>query len=180
MKIRTTSKPLELSQLAATKIFAELEQARNDRLEPEWITKLEYALSMAQERLATLRDKINTPLEAALKRVNGAAKAHTITSAHDVQLLATRAETELLKRGSKKGSLPGTLVRYRPEAPQAAYKYSAKSTEIELTRTTGGWFLTGVKTIDIAPGEKESFSYFVPPKISDDILRAAFADISVI
>ena len=188
MKIRITSKSLETARLDVDdkiRWLVALDSAiyavrRSDTWRAEQRPIREDALADAREILCVANNKINAPIDVALAAVNGKAREWTIFRAGAVRDIADAAETELVNRGVKKGNLPGTVVTYRPSAPkQAAYKYDVKSTEIELTRTSGGWFLTNVKTVYLSPCKKECFEYSVPEAAHTDILAQALDCVAV-
>jgi len=184
MKIRVTSKALETARLDVDdkiRWLVALDSAiHSDAWRSEQRPIREDALVAAREILCAANNKINAPIDAALAAVNGKAREWTICRATAVRDIADFVETELVNRGVKRRNLPGTVVTYRPAAPkQAAYKYDVKSTEIELTRTTGGWFLTDVKTVYLSPCKKECFEYSVPEAAHSDILVQALDGVAV-
>jgi hypothetical protein len=184
MKIRITSKAFEAAKQNTKIRLRQFDDIDNPYHKEEWRERerpiRQAALNEAREVVAAEYDKIDRPIEDVLKSINGRARTHAITSGNSIRAIAGEAEKELLARGSKKGSLPGAIVTYTPESPrQSAYKYEVKSTRIELTRTSGGWFLTGVETVYLWPSKKEAFEYSVPLAVHDDILRAALANITV-
>lgn len=184
MKIRITSKALETARLDVDdkiRWLVALDSAiHSDVWRSEQRPIREDALTDAREILCAENNKINAPIDVALEAVNGKAREWTLRRAAAVRDIADAAETGLVQRGVKKGNLPGTVVTYRPAAPkQAAYKYDVKSTQLELTRTTGGWFLTNVKTVYLSPCKKECFRYSVPEAAHTDILAQALDCVAV-
>ena len=184
MKIRITSKSLQTARLDVddkNRWLVALDSAiHSDAWRSEQRPIREDALADAREILCALNNKINAPIDAALAAVNGKAREWTVIGACAVRDIADAAETELVNRGVKRRNLVGTVVTYRPSAPKkAAYKYDVRSTQLELTRTTGGWFLTDVKTAYLSPCEKQFFRYSVSEAAHSDILVQALDGVAV-
>ena len=128
---------------------------------------------------AAISDALNSPANEALRKVNGTATAHTITSWMDLFTLARDAENDLRARGVTKKGMAGVTLDYHPAGPTAnAYKYEAISTMITLKRTGGGWWLTSVVRVGLPPKRAELRRMTVSDMAREDIPRHALAGIA--
>ena len=132
----------------------------------------------ADKALADYKVPLRAAVEAALAEVNGRADRFTVTSYAAVRDVADRAEEML-------AALPlcdraGATVEYRPSGPYAkAYKHSALSTVIRLTRTSGGWWLTDCIRTEVWPSAAERFVVGISSDQAGIIARKALADFAV-
>jgi hypothetical protein len=83
----------------------------------------------------------------ALAAVNGDAREHTYT-ALDLNMVADRAEAQMAALGLTLAQRAGAVVHCVSggNVPNA-YKYSRVLTRAALTRTSGGWWLTGAHRV---------------------------------
>ena len=121
--------------------------------------------------------RLDAPIEAALRAVNGRAKSFTITYACDIRAIADEAEKALETSGIPKAERAGARVAYRPAGPRAsAYKYAAASTVIELERSTSGiWYLTSVRDCVVYPRQDRTFSLTISEAQRDAVIKHALA-----
>jgi hypothetical protein len=88
----------------------------------------------------------------ALASVNGAATAHTFTSASDIAPGLAMAESELKSLGLRKSQWAGARMTIHSQGPTAsAYKYGAIGTAVELERGASGWFMVDATRIGLRP-----------------------------
>jgi hypothetical protein len=91
-------------------------------------------------------------VQAALDEVNGRARSFVLKHASIVFDTAEVAEIELEERFLTQRERVGATVTYIPAGPSAnAYRNSAQSTKITLTRRTKGWYLTAVERTQVWP-----------------------------
>ena len=111
----------------------------------------------------------------ALKAVNGKAESFTVTGAWKVFSLAEEAEKKLEQSGVTKKKRGGSVVIFRPVGPTArAYKYTAKSTRITITRkANGNWYLTSIEETHVYPLQGEFHTIQISQKAKDEIIRHA-------
>ena len=86
----------------------------------------------------------NTPMiEAILANANGAATAHTYTSADEIIKLATLAENKVVGLLGSQKAAAGTLAFSKSgSAVLNAYRHTRTGTVVTLERRSTGWFLT--------------------------------------
>tara|TARA_R110001632_G_scaffold15836_1_gene51899 strand:+ start:5081 stop:5500 length:420 start_codon:yes stop_codon:yes gene_type:complete len=78
----------------------------------------------------------------ALASVNGAATAHTFTSASDIATGLAMAELELKSLGLRKPSWKGAqIIMHSPGPTARAYKYATIGTQVELERGANSWLM---------------------------------------
>ena len=143
----------------------------------------ETGAASVKARAAWLEEspQIIRKIDAALKAVNGKAQSFAVTRWRAVAVVADRAEKLLADRGVAKKSRAGARLVYRPEGPTAnRYKYSAISTEVELTRTSGGWFVTHISAATVYPRTAERFDLYVSGAAKRDIVDKAMAGVYLI
>lgn len=88
-------------------------------------------------------------IDAALKESNGRATAHAFNFASDVFAVAKSAEARLDGLGIPKAARKGATAAARSGSNlPSAYKYARTVTILALTRTSTGWFLTNVSTLE--------------------------------
>jgi len=117
----------------------------------------------------SIRDK----LDATLELINGRADRHVMHGL-DIMQLAAGVEQELTDRGVTVKHRAGTIVRYTPAMPD--YKGNHKSrliitTEIQMERTSSGWWLTGAKRAELWAGTKEHRKVNISQAAADDIMK---------
>jgi hypothetical protein len=121
--------------------------------------------------------KNSDAIEAALAAVNGKATTFTITSYVDVADYAEQAEKKLEKSLLPKAERIGAKVFVTPDGPAAkAYKYSTKSTSLNIERGSTGWFLVGVASITVYPKETGRLKITITQAQRDTIQAKAVAD----
>jgi hypothetical protein len=122
----------------------------------------------------------DTKINTALRAVNGRSASFCYTDAYQIRALANRANDMLTDRGVYKKNAPGTELTARMAGPSAnRYRYPANATAVTLTRTSGGWYLTGVTMDTVYPLEKEFFKLTVQPNAGADIVARAMENISI-
>ena len=90
-----------------------------------------------------------------LRQVNGRANSFTIKFYSDVELASQKAEQQL--SALPKNKRVGAVCNFTPEGPRtAAYKYAARSTEIEMVRRSRDWFLLSAEARSVYPRDQES------------------------
>ena len=108
-------------------------------------------------------------IEEALRAVNGKARSFTI-QADDIHGIVIAAEAKMARGGLTKKAQVGAVLTHRPAGPSAnSYKYAAISTRVELTKTTGGWWLTDVKRASVWPKESAQSIVSVSQTVADTI-----------
>lgn len=104
-------------------------------------------------------------VNAALAAVNGKAEAFTITSWWAVSEVAKEAEERLRVAGIPKAVRKGAKVLHTPAGPTAtAYRYHVASTEIQITRGSSDWYLTGVRAVTLYPRSAEKTTTTISPE----------------
>ena len=116
-------------------------------------------------------------IDAALRAVNGRSASFCYTDSYQIRALAVRAEETLAERGVRKKHASGSVLSASPAGGSRNYKYAANATCATLTRTPGGWFLTGVKMGTVYPGTRELFTLTVPASAAADIVSRAMSGI---
>jgi len=111
-------------------------------------------------------------IKSVLDTVNGNAMAFTVHEALDVLKLADRAEIYLDDRCVPLSDRAGAQLVYVPSSPRAAaYKNSPISTALTLSRTSSGWFLTGVERCVVWPLRRERFVLTISDKAAENLVR---------
>ena len=107
-----------------------------------------------------------------LRQVNGRANSFTIKFYSDVELAAEKAETQLSALPKHKRA--GAVCNFIPEGPRVtAYKYAAKSTEIEMVRRSRDWFLTSAEARSVYPCDPENSQVTISPDQAEEIKSRA-------
>jgi len=92
-----------------------------------------------------INDKNSAAIEAALKKSNGNATAHTFRSSGEIIACAHQAEAQLQRLGLAKGSRSGATATATSGGSVAnAYKYSRITSTTQMIRGSSAWFLTEV------------------------------------
>jgi len=125
--------------------------------------------------------RIDSPVEAALRAVNGRAKSFTIKYASEIRTIADEAEKALETSGIHKAARSGARVTYRPAGPRAsAYKYAAASTAIELERSSSGiWYLMSVRDCVVYPRQDRIFTLTIDEAQRDAVIKHALSQYCV-
>ena len=125
--------------------------------------------------------RIDTPIEAALRAVNGRAKSFALTYASEIRAVADEAENALEASGIPKAERAGARLAYRPAGPSArAYKYAAASTVIEIERSSSGiWHLTSVRDCVVYPRQARTFVLHISETQRDAVIKHALSQYSV-
>ena len=162
---------------------------KRHRLTDRAITKtLGYQVAMTRFRLTDARINKTTagysshinklgepylaPIQTLLNKVNGRAKARTISSAKAVFDCAIEVEVELRSKGVTIKSMKGTTLFLRGNAG-----FKGVSTGVYLEYGTTGWFVTGVeKTYD---GRGKRF-ISITPSAREDIMKAQLGCYAVV
>ncbi len=120
-------------------------------------------------------------VNAALAAVNGNAEAFTITSWWAVSEVAKEAEERLRVAGVPKAARKGVVVHHSPAGPAAkAYKYSVRSTELQITRGSSDWYLTGVRAVTLYPRSAENTTTTISPEQRAIIIDRALEEFRVV
>ena len=107
-----------------------------------------------------------------LRQVNGRANSFTIKFYSDVELASQKAEAQLLALPKHKRA--GAVCNFIPAGPRVtAYKYAAKSTELEMIRRSRDWFLISVEARSVYPCEPENSQVTISPDQADEIKSRA-------
>jgi hypothetical protein len=138
----------------------------------EWMAK---RIESANATVAELVAPLCKPIEYALASENGRAIRHALTTYSSILHLATEAEKLLAGRGITKRNRAGTVVTCHP----GASGMNDVTTEVELTRTSGGWWLTGVCKVYLYSRQAERRDYVISTAARDDVVRHALRGISV-
>jgi len=132
------------------------------------------------KEISELWEEMASPVEEALKEVNGRAETHTITRFAEVHRLATRAENQLAASGLSKSERIGAVLEYRPAGPSAnAYKYAAVATKLVLLRVTDGWRLKNVCRDSVFPKQAEMFEIHIDQETAEIIKKKALSGYKV-
>jgi hypothetical protein len=138
----------------------------------EWMAK---RIESADATVAELVAPLCKPIEYALASENGRAIRHALTTYSSILYLAMEAEKLLADRGITKRNRAGTVVTCHP----GASGMNDVTTEVELTRTSGGWWLTGVCKVYLYSRQAERRDYVISTTARDDVVRHALRGISV-
>jgi hypothetical protein len=107
-----------------------------------------------------------------LRQVNGRANSFTLKFYSEVELASQKAEAQLSALPKHKRA--GAVCNFIPEGPSAAaYKYSAKSTEIEMVRRSRDWFLISAEARSVYPCDPENSQVTISPDQADEIKSRA-------
>tara|TARA_R110000787_G_scaffold3825_5_gene14689 strand:+ start:448 stop:846 length:399 start_codon:yes stop_codon:yes gene_type:complete len=124
--------------------------------------------------------KNGSQIDAALHAINGRSESFCYTTADEIRALAIRADKTLADRGACKKHASGSILNACPAGPSAkSYKYRANATRVTLTRSAGGWYLTGVSMGTVYPRTRELFALTVPASAAADIVSHAMSGISI-
>jgi hypothetical protein len=138
----------------------------------DWMAgQIETTDAAVAELVAPLRK----PIEDALAAENGRAVRHALTSYSNILSLTIEAEKLLADRGVTKRNMAGTVLTYHPRASGM----SDVTTEVELTRTSGGWWLTGVSKFYPYSRQAELRDFVISKKAYDEVVRYALRGMSV-
>lgn len=119
----------------------------------------------------------------ALKKVNGRAKAHTITTACAVEKLSQRVEQAYAKRGVTKKSLQGAQIVFTPGGPGEAYAKAGQqviTTSLILERGSTHWALVKIERETIWATDKEKEYVALPEMAIRKIAETALGDINLL
>jgi len=113
-------------------------------------------------------------IQAELDRVNGNARAFTITSPSDLQFVADEAEKRLALL--PKADRAGAQADYTPAGPAArAYKYGAVSTSITIERRSVAWYFMAVARVTVYARDPARLSVAITPAQACEIQRRCVA-----
>ena len=114
-------------------------------------------------------------VDAALKRVNGGAVDHTITSADMICEIASMLEARLDRECLTPRERTGTIATYVPPGPKQLNAWSVVTTEVKLRRGRGdlGWSLVGVERAEILPASPADVRITITKLAADKIHRRA-------
>jgi len=130
---------------------------------------IDYTVDGDKKDLTT---ESNRAIRDALDAVNGAATSFTVFSPAEILNLLVRAEKYLVNEQIPFSDQAGTKVTFRPEGPRAnAYRRSAISTEVTISRTGKGWYLTGVERVDVWPRNPEKFAVMISDRAIANALK---------
>jgi hypothetical protein len=170
MKIAIMTKDMAKAREALS--WYRARSARFHESSPEVTSAISHWRDVAMPRIDTVN--------AALAAVNGRAESFTIHHWGDVERYASRAEALLGERGVTKRNRVGTVLTVRPAGPTAnRYKYAAITTRLELTRTSGGWFITSIERDSVQPTNVETFALSISEEAGRDVTRKALAGIRI-
>ena len=92
-----------------------------------------------------INDQNIVALQAAVKKSNGSATAHTFISWHSLLECARQAEATLQHLSLKKGSRSGAIATANSGGSVAnAYKYSRITSTATMVRGSSAWYLTSL------------------------------------
>ena len=96
-----------------------------------------------------INDQNIVALQAAVKKSNGSATAHTFISWHSLLECARQAEATLQHLSLKKGSRSGAIATANSggSVPNA-YKYSRITSTATMLRCSSAWFLTSISAAE--------------------------------
>ena len=144
---------------------------------PDYLTAKIDALG---KEIANMREPLVSPIEDALRGVNGKAERHAITLFTEVESIARQAESLLDARGVTQKNRVGAVVEHRPGGPSAnSYKYAAATTTVRLVRVGDGWRFDRANRSEVYPKQPELFRLTISEAARDDIMRAALDGIAV-
>lgn len=103
-------------------------------------------------------------LAAALEKANGRASAHTARPSN-IRPVTERLEAQLADLGIAKAHRAGATAQYvsGDEVP-TSYKYARTVTVVRLTRSSSGWYVTGIETGEILPSAKTGAFLILTPE----------------
>jgi len=99
---------------------------------------------------------------AALKGVNGEAKAHTYIAYDSIERMAERAESKLLGLVNKRDAKGAVYVSRSGGKLPKSYNNSRLVTKVELTRGSSNWFITNVACTKAWNDEGKEYLYLTP------------------
>jgi hypothetical protein len=138
------------------KIKIETEKQADSGDEPKW----------------TLTDAAKSAIQTALDEVNGKATSFTLCDASDIYRLSRRADHYLHDQKVPESDRAGATLTSRQAGPRAnAYKNTAISTDVTLTRFGARWYLTDVKRAKVYPRASEIFRVTITDRAIDNLVR---------
>jgi hypothetical protein len=121
-----------------------------------------------------IEQKNGAKITAELDAVNGKAVQFTVRFWTAVAEYATAAEKRLERSQLPKAERKGVRVTVTPAGPAAkAYKYAAKSTSLTIERGSSGWFLVGIASTEVYPGQSERMQVTISETQRDRIAAKA-------
>ena len=103
--------------------------------------------------------KNSDAIEAALRAINGKKDSHTFYLSHQIDRIAAEAEEKIAALSiAKKHRAGATYVAQSGEELPSAYKYGAATTTVTIARTSGGWYITDIKSSTLYPRSKPARS----------------------
>lgn len=120
----------------------------------------------------TLTTEARAEVTEALRAVNGNATAFTLSTAGEVQSVLMDLVNYLDTNIVPPSDWAGVKATYRPGGPSAnAYKRSAISTKITITRSGGAWYLTDVTRVDVWPRNPERLTVSISDRAARNLVR---------
>ena len=117
-------------------------------------------------------------VEAALASVNGRAQSFALTTYGAIRDVVCKAEERLDNLGVSKKNQVGAELTFTPSGPKSnCYNHAAISTKVTLSRTTGGWFLTGVERDLVRPMQSERLQIALSREGCEQVVAVAMHDI---
>lgn len=130
-----------------------------------------------------INEQNRAKIEAALEKVNGKARAHTITSHSELAELAERAEEALKASGLLLlKDRRGARLTFSPSGPGKAYAKKAfrvTTTSIVIERGPSGWLLTRAQRAEIPATLGEGFSMTISSGQADIIKSHAMKQYTI-
>jgi len=98
-------------------------------------------------------------IESELRAINGKKGSHTFYLSHQIDRIAAEAEEKIAALSIAKKHRAGAIyVAQSGEELPSAYKYAAATTTVTIARTSGGWYITDIKSSTLYPRSKPSRS----------------------
>jgi len=115
--------------------------------------------------LIPITDRNNNVIAAALKKINGRAKAHAFTEYDELKSVVSDAESRLVALGIPEAQQVGVVFRQQSGSRMAsAYGSMAKTTVVEVTKEKSQWSLTGVDEAALGSGNNRPKHALILPK----------------
>jgi hypothetical protein len=115
-------------------------------------------------------------IQAELDAINRGATSFTITDPAKLTNFARLAEKMLTSYDIAKSDRPGAKLVLRPSGPAAnSYKYAVITTEVTLTRTRSGWYMTDVKRAKVYPKSRQRLDITITDRAANNMVKRSLA-----
>lgn len=114
-------------------------------------------------------------IQAALDAVNHKAASFGISNAKMVMAFARVAEDALDLHCIVDSDRVGAKLVHCPAGPTANRGTNVFSTEVTLSRTGSGWYLTDVKRVDVHPNNAKRFAITISDHAANNLVKRGLA-----